>query len=235
MRNALPIARREIIAYFYSPIAYNVLAVFLFISGIFFSAGLGEGQANLRGIFYNMGIVLLFLSPTITMRLMSEEMKMGTIEPLMTAPVTDLEVVVGKFVSGLGFYIFLLLPTLAYPLMISRVGELEWGAIWSAYLGLVLIGAVYISVGLLISALTKDQVVAAVTGFDVLLALWLLDIITKRGTDWLSDSVRYVTLFYHFDTFVKGLVDTRDIIFYLSLTVFVLFLCVRVVEARKWR
>lgn len=235
MRNIIPIARREIIAYFCSPIAYNVLAVFLFISGIFFTAGLQEGQANLRGIFYNMGIVLLFLSPTITMRLMAEEMKMGTIESLLTAPVTDTEVIVGKFLSGMGFYVFLLLPTLAYPLMISRIGQLEWGAIWSAYLGLVLIGCVYISIGLLISCLTKDQVIAAVAGFDVLLALWLLDIITKRGTDWFSESIRYLTLFYHFDTFVKGLVDTRDIIFYLSLTVFVLFLSVRVLEARKWR
>ncbi len=235
MRNVLPITRRELIAYFFSPIAYNVLAVFLFISGIFFSASLQEGQANLRGIFYNMGIVLLFLSPTITMRLMSEEMKMGTIESLMTAPVTDTEVIVGKFLSGIGFYVFLLLPTLAYPLMISRIGQLEWGAIWSAYLGLVLIGCVYISVGLLISCFTKDQVIAAVAGFDVLLALWLLDIITKRSTDRLSESVRYVTLFYHFDTFVKGLVDTRDIIFFLSLTVFCLFLAVRVLEARKWR
>jgi ABC-2 type transport system permease protein len=235
MRNVLPIARRELIAYFYSPIAYNVLAVFLFICGIFFSAGMGEGQANMRGIFYNMGIVLLFLSPVLTMRLMAEEMKMGTIEPLMTAPVRDLEVVLGKFVSGMGFYIFLLLPTLAYPIMISKIGQLEWGAIWSAYLGLVLIGCVYVSIGLLISSLTKDQVIAAVAGFDVLLALWLLDIITKRGTDWLSESIRYVTLFYHFDTFVKGLVDSRDIIFYLSLTAFVLFLCVRALEARKWR
>jgi ABC-2 type transport system permease protein len=235
MRNVLPIARRELIAYFYSPIAYNVLAVFLFICGIFFSAGMGEGQANMRGIFYNMGIVLLILSPLITMRLMSEEMKMGTIEPLMTAPVTDTEVIVGKFLSAMAVYLLLLLPTLAYPFMLSRLGQLEWGAIWSAYLGLALIGCVYISVGLLISCMTKDQVIAGVVGIMVLLFLWLVDIVTRGGTDWRSESIRYVTLFYHFDTFVKGLVDTRDIIFYLSLSAFFLFLSVRILEARKWR
>ena len=233
--NILPIAYRETVSYFYSPIAYWVLAVFLFISGFLYCAGLLEGQANMRGIFYTMGFILLLLSPAITMRMMSEEMKMGTLEPMMTAPVTDTEVVLGKFLSGIGFYAFLLLPTVGYAVMLSRVGDLDWGPVWSSYLGLVLMGCVYISVGLLISCLTKDQVTAAVAGISVLLVLWLMDYITKRATDWLSESVRYVTLFYHLDTFVKGSIDTRDIIFYLSLTLFLLFLSVRVVEARKWK
>jgi ABC-2 type transport system permease protein len=147
MRNVLAIARREVISYFYSPIAYIVLALFLFISGFFFFNALQWERGDLQNLFYPMGFVFFFFCPLITMRLMSEEMKMGTLETLMTAPVTDTQVIVGKFLAGMGFYIFLLLPTLLFPFMVSRIGQVQWGSVMAAYIGLVFLGCFYVSVG----------------------------------------------------------------------------------------
>ncbi|RLF30465.1 MAG: ABC transporter permease, partial [Thermoplasmata archaeon] len=223
-------------AYFLSPIAYIVMTVFLFLSGIFFFAGLVRTQeAYMRGVFLNMGIILLFISPAISMRLLAEEARSGTIETLMTAPVTDFQAVFGKYLASLGFYIFLLIPTIAYPIMLSFVGNPDWGPVISGYIGLILVGCFYMAVGILASSLTKNQIVAAIVGFVILLVFWLIDIISARGSGAVHEVLQYVTLFYHLDTFVKGLIDSRDVVYYLSMSAFFLFLTVRSVESRKWR
>jgi len=238
MRAVPTIFRRELTSFFYSPIAYIVMTVFMVISGFFFYANLSrfeEVSYAMRGQFYNMAIVFLFVSPMITMRLLAEEHRSGTIETLMTAPVTDFEVVFGKYLASVAFYIVILIPTLAYPITLAMVGSPDWGPIISGYIGIILLGGFFLSIGLFCSSLTRNQIVAAILAFVILLLLWLLDIVSRGGGDTASDVIKYLTVFYHLDAFVKGLIDTRDVIYYVSICAFCLFATVRVVESRKWR
>jgi len=240
MRAVPTIFRRELISFFYSPIAYIVMTVFLVISGFFFFANVTRmAQMDLgyamRGQFYNMAIVFLFVSPMITMRLLAEEHRSGTMETLMTAPVTDFEVVFGKYLASVAFYIAMLIPTLAYPLTLHIVGSPDWGPIIAGYIGIVLVGCFFLAVGLLTSAFTRNQIIAAIMAFVILLIMWLLDIVSQGTGDAAGSVLKYITIFYHIDSFVKGLIDSRDVVYYLSICAFCLFATVRVVESRKWR
>jgi len=227
---------RELKSYFYSPIAYIVMTVFLVISGYFFAVILSHSrEATLRYSMQNMPIILLFVTPIITMRLLAEESKTGTMETLMTAPVSDFEVVFGKFLAALGFYVAMLVPTLAYVGFLRWVGRPDYGPIIASYIGLVLMGGLFISIGLFASSLTRNQIVAAMIAFAMLLLFWVLGFAAGRSGTTLSKVIEYIGIFEHFDTFRKGLVDSRDVIYYLSGTAFMLFLTVKVVESRKWR
>ena len=227
---------REFSSYFFSPIAYIVLAVFLIISGYFFSVILNFSQeATLRYALGNISIILLFLSPLISMRLLAEEKRSGTMETLMTDPVTDGEVVLGKFLASFCFYLTLLLPTLLYALILKVIGNPDPGPIFTGYLGLVLMGSVFLAVGLLASSFTDNQMIAAVVSFVTLLLFWVIDWSAGGSSTTLAKVLSYLGIFRHFDSFSKGIIDTRDIIYYLSTTALFLSLTVRVVEARRWR
>ena len=229
--------RRELNAYFLSPIAYIVIAVFLIYTGFFFSTSLFENKVvTLKFSVMYIQFILPFLVPVITMRLFSEESKSGTLETLMTAPVSDFEVVMGKFFAAFGLYAVMILSTLIYVVFLHWVGTPDYGSIITSYIGLLLMGSVYISVGLLTSAITKNQIISAVIGIVGLVFLLIIGFVHYIvGEGFFSECLKYIGTFDHWEAFTKGLVDTRDVIYYISLTVLLLFITIRVVESRKWR
>ncbi len=236
MRNTLAIARREIQAYFVSPIAYVVAAAFLAIMGYFFAAVLYyTREATMRYTFGNMTTVLLFVAPVLTMRLLAEEQRMGTIELLLTSPVKDWEVVLGKFLGSLTLYAAMLGISLYFPLILTVLGNPDLGPILGGYVGLLFLGAALLSLGVLTSSLTQNQIVAAVLGVVLVVLLWLIGAVGDITGPPLSGVFDYLALSTHFFDFVKGVIDTKDILYYLSVTVAALFLATRVLETRRWR
>lgn len=236
MKKVITLFYRDFSSLFFSPVAYIVLTFFLLISGYFFSVILASLQeASLRYTLANMAITLLFISPMLTMRLLAEEKRSGTIECLLTDPVTDLEVVIAKFSAALAFYLVLLLPTLVYVLILKIVGNPDMGPILSGYLGLFLMGSVFISIGLFASSLTKNQIVAAVISLVTLLLLWVIGWSGESTASSWGKVTGYLSILNHFEGFRKGIIDTRDVFYYLTTTILFLFLTVRTVESRKWK
>lgn len=236
MRATLAIAERELKAYFVSPVGYVVIAGFLLLASYLFYVPLMiVGEPSLRRWTYNIVIILIILVPALTMRLIAEERKTGTIEVLTTSPVTDAQVVVGKFLGSLGFYAAMLAVTFVYPIILTRVGKPEMGPIVAGYIGLFLFGAAFLAIGLLASALSKSQVVGFVTAFVVLLLLFLLEWMAQGGSDVLMTAVRYIGIQQHLENFAKGIIDTKDVIYYLSVVALCLLLSVRALQAWKWR
>jgi ABC-2 type transport system permease protein len=236
MRTALTIARRELAGYFASPIAYLVAAAFLAISGYLFALILiNSQQATLENLFFNINVILLFVAPLLTMRLLADEQRSGTIELLLTAPVRDWEVVLGKFLAALALFGAMLLCTLYYPLMLWRLGgHPDPGPIVTGYLGLLLLAAAMFSLGTLASALTENQIVAAVVAFGVLLLLWLIG---GAGTiaPGAASVLTALSLPGHFDDFARGAINLEDVVYYLSLTLGGLFIATRMLETRRYR
>jgi ABC-2 type transport system permease protein len=236
MKNMIFIAQKELHAYFASPMAYVVIAAFLAIMGFFFSLIVYiTREASLGGVFANMGVILLFVAPALTMRLLAEEERSGTIELLLTLPVRDWEVVVGKFLASLAVYAVMVGLTLYYPLLLLKLGNPDAGPIVSAYLGVLLLGGAFLSIGLFASALSRNQVVAALVGFGAMLILWLIDIAGSLFGPPFSDFVTYISMSGHYFDFLRGVIDTKDVAFYLSVVAASLFLSVQVLQLRRWR
>jgi ABC-2 type transport system permease protein len=180
--------------------------------------------------------VLLFVAPILTMRLIAEERKSGTIEVLMTAPVTETGVVLGKYLAALGYYLFLWLPTLAYVLVVQYFSKVEWGPIAAGDLGIVGIGVLFLAVGLFASSLAKNQVVAAIVTFAVLILFFTFGLLENLVNGETTKQVLgYLNLWQHMDELSRGIVDTRRLVYYVSVTAFFLFLTSRALEAKKWR
>lgn len=236
MRNVLTLFRREINASFLSPMAYVAATFFLFISGIYFYNILTlSREVTLRYTLESVSFFLMCVTPLVTMRLFAEEKKSGTMEVLMTAPVSDLQVVLGKFLGAMGFFLAMLAPTGVYVLALSLVGDPDYGAIIAAYAGIFLMGGLFVSIGLFVSSLTSNQIVAAIVTFISLICLWIAGYLSLQ-TRWpLSAFLDYIGVAGHLDSFLKGVIDTRDVIYYLSLTAYFLFLSVRSLETRRWR
>lgn len=236
MRNTLIIARKELNTFFGSPVAYLVTAFFLLVMGYFFYLiTVLTRQAAMRDVFGNMSVILLFVMPFLTMRLLAEEQRMGTIELLLTSPVRDWEVVLGKFLGALVFFLFMMALTLLYPLLLWRLGTPDWGPIASGYLGVLLYGAAALAIGVFASSVSQNQIVAGFLGFAILIIMFLLDAAGRVASGWLSDLLQNLSLQAHFDEFVRGIIDTSDVVYYLALVAFFLFLATRIVEARRWR
>ena len=298
--------KREANAILLSPIAYVVTSVFLLLSGFFFYIiTVSSREPSMRFILDNMGLTLVFVTPMITMRLLAEESKSGTLQTLMTAPVTDFEVVLAKFLAGMLFFCIMLAPTLIYSVILCVLAEptaglgamlkanwgfvtlmvlgcvlacagyvyaslakdpvasmassigasvvlcvllvcliwkgfnaktaFDWGQMMAGYLGLLLMGALFVSIGLLFSSLTQNQVVAAISTLVVLLLLWVIGWSAGRTEGMLKNVLEYIGLPKHLGSFGKGLIDTRDAIYFLSISAFALFLTVCSVGSRKWR
>jgi ABC-2 type transport system permease protein len=248
MRNIPALWKREMVSYFFSPIAYIVMAGFLLINGLFFweILNLFNHQPNipsdispmqiLFGGSFPFWVLILIIPPVLTMRLFAEEMKSGTIEVLLTAPVTDAEVVLGKYLGALSFYALLWLPTVCYVLILAFYGSIEPGPILAGYLGVLLLGALFLSVGVFTSALTSNQVIAAVFCFAVLVVLFLSSLMGNIVYSEQARSVlEYISFLDHMSDLNRGIVNTKPLAFYVSFTVFCLFLTVRVLETRRWR
>lgn len=238
MRNIWAITLRELKAYFVSPVAYVVSALFLVAMGYLFALILiNSREASLRYLFNNMIFVLLIMAPALTMRLLAEEQRMGTIELLLTSPVHDWQVVLGKFLgSFILFVVMLLAPTLYYVLILQVFGPPDYGPILTGYLGFVLLGAAYLAVGVFGSSVTQNQIIAFFVSLVILLLMWIADAATGVfGPGALSDALQYIALPRHFNDLFRGVLDTTDIVYALSVVAIFLFLATQVLQTRRWR
>lgn len=236
MHNIYTIFKRELKGYFNSAIAYICITVFLvLVNWLFFRSFFLGGQAHLRNFFSLIPWVFLFFVPAITMRLWAEEKKSGTFEILMTLPVKDYEVVLGKFLASYFFLFVTLALTIGIPISAAYLGNPDWGPIIGGYLGLLLMGGVYLAIGLFCSSLTLNQIVAFITSIGVSFALFIVgeNMVLFALPDYLVPFFEYLGLNTHFTSISRGVIDSRDIIYYVSAISFFLYLNVRALESRK--
>ncbi len=225
MHNIKHIFKKEFKSYFFSPIAYIVISVFLIIVGwLFFSTFFLDRQANMTRFFSLLPVAFAFVVPAVTMRLFSEEINIGSYEILLTMPVTFRDIIVGKFLAAVGFIGVMLFPTLFYAVSIAFLGKLDWGPVIGGYLGAILLGATYSSIGILASSLTRNQVVAFIIGMAVCLSLTLLiDFMLFFLPNFLVGIFQYLSANYHFKNIAKGVIDLRDIMYFVSVSFVVLY------------
>ncbi len=238
MYNTVAIARREIEAYFVSPIAYVVTAAFLVLMSIFFAWYISDPRgivATMQYMFGPMTTLFLFTVPMLTMRLLAEEQRSGTIELLLTSPIRDWEVVLGKYLASIGLIVVILCLTLYYPIVMSLFGNPDIGPILSGYLGLFLLAAALASLGLLASSLTQNQIVAVIIGLSSGLLFWMSESVADLVGTPFAGIFSAISLRAYFPDFAMGIIDTRNVMFYLTFVAVSLFLTVRSVESRRWR
>jgi ABC-2 type transport system permease protein len=260
MKNAFAIAKKELNIYFATPIAYVMFTLFVVIGSYFFLRLLGSyEQASLmymrinqpevlsrlnfqdaifRNLFGNLGVILIFIVPFLTMRLVAEEKRQHTIELLYTTPVTPTQIVWGKYLAALGILVCALALTLTYPVLVQFVARdsngVEWRSVMLGYLGLFLMGGAFMAIGLFISSLTESQVVAALITFVVLLMSWIIGWSAGESEGWVRDFVNYLASVSHLDSFSRGTLDLKDVVYFLSIIVLGLFATNRAVEAHRW-
>ena len=254
VRNILAIAGKELRSYFASPMAYIIIGLFALLFGVFFNAFLqafleesqraammgGGGALNvndrmIRGVLLNAAIIILFVMPMITMRTYAEEKRSGTIELLLTAPLTDVQIILGKFIGAMGLFAAMLLVTLVDIAILFRLGNPEWKPIATGYLGLLLMGGCFVSVGLLISSLTKNQIVAGFMTFAVFLMLWVINWFGETAGPTGRAILSFLSITEHLEDFTRGIIDTKHIVYYLSFITFGLFLTAKSVDSERWR
>jgi ABC-2 type transport system permease protein len=261
MKNILAIYRKELGLYFVSPIAYIVIGVFLIITGFFFNrilaffiqqSFMAMMQAQqfggamqdidvpglaMRNFFGIVSTVILFMIPMLTMGSYAEEKKRGTMELLMTSPLSDLQIVVGKFLATLTLFVIMLAPTLLYQAVLFWKSDPRppLSLILSGYVGVILLGAVLISFGHFLSSLTENQIVAAILTFGVFLILWVLDAGVSDTSSLWGEVVKYLSILNHFDDFAKGVIDTKSLVLYASFIMLGMFLTLRSVDSLRWR
>jgi ABC-2 type transport system permease protein len=235
LSNIDTIFRREIRSYFNSAIAYVVIVVFLAIIGWFHTSNLFLANvASLRLMFELTPAIFLFVVPAVTMRLLSEEKKTGTIELLTTKPLHDAEIVVGKFLAAWALVGIALLLTLVYYLTIAFLGDIDNGPVIGGYLGLMLMAGVYVAIGLFASSLTENQVVAFIIGFVMVFVMFMLDKVLVYVPETLTSIVEFLGIDYHFSNIARGVIDSRDVVYFVSLLGFMLYLTVISLARRKW-
>jgi ABC-2 type transport system permease protein len=252
--NILAIANKELRSYFASPIAYAVIGLFAFAFGYMFllylwgfmeqtaqmGASMGQAvnvnQMLIRPLIMQLGVLWLFLLPMVTMRTYSEEKRSGTIELLLTTPLTDTQIILGKFFGALGLYAAMLLATLPSFAVLFAYGNPDWAPVASTYLGLLLFGASFIAFGLWISSMTQNQIVAGAATFMLLLLLLLVGWMRDFTTDTrILGVISGLSIYEHLDDFTKGVIDTKHVVYYLSIITFGLFLTARSVDGERWR
>jgi ABC-2 type transport system permease protein len=255
MRNIWIIAKKEIRSYFSSPIAYVVVAVFLILVGFFFFSLLSwfnsmaiqmaqnpyyYQQVNINQmvyspLFHNISIILLLMLPLLTMRLFSEEKKLGTDELLFTSPISVNEIILGKYLASLFVLFIMLALTGLLSIFTFAFGNPELAPILNGYLGLFLMGAAFVAIGLFFSSLTENQIVSASLTFGALLLFWIINWASTSASGFWQSVLNYLSFFQHFDDLTKGILDTKDLVYYLSFAFFGLFLTHAVIQSRRWR
>ena len=236
MSPALVISRREIRTYFNSPVAFIVVPVFVMVTGyLFFTQLFLERQADLRGFFNIMPLLFMFIIPAITMRLLADEKQLGTLELLITMPVRDWEVVVGKFLAAMALLCTAIGLTLVFAITVKSLGPLDRGPTIGGYLGLVLMGGAYVSIGVMASSLTRNSIVSFIVAFAISFALYLLGRLTQFLPQALQKLVAYLSIHGHFENIGRGVIDTRDLIYYLSVMGVCLLVATLSLESRRWR
>ena len=253
MDNILALAQKELRAYFVSPIAYVVLGLFAVLFGLFYYTsinlmvqlsmgqfGMGGPQVvnineyMIRPLFGNTSVVLLFMLPMLTMRSYAEEKRSGTIELLLTSPLTDFQIIIGKFLGAMALYALMLALTLIHIGVLFWYAEPEWAPVLSGYLGLLLMGGSFISIGLAISSMTKNQIVAGVATFAVLLLFWVINWIGDAFGPTTQSVLAYLSILEHFDDFSKGVIDTTHVTYYASFITLGLFLTAKSMDMERW-
>ena len=254
MRNILTIARKELKTYFTSPIAYIVLAISAVIFGFFFYSALaffvqrgmqsqmmGRGlpmnvnEFVIRPLLMNLSVISLFLIPMITMRLYAEEKRSGTIELLLTSPVRDLELILGKLLAAFVLYAAIMGLVLANLAVVFIYGDADWKPVAAGFLGVALMGAAFLSLGMLLSTFTRNQIVAGSLTFGLFLMLWVLDWVSAYSSSTVSQVASYISMTTHMENFAKGVIDLRDVVYYLSVIFLGVFLTQRSLESLRWR
>ena len=234
MSQCYNIFKKEFKAYFVSPIAYIVISVFLLVTGwFFFSTFFIFNQASMRDFFTLLPFVFAFIVPAVTMRLFSEELSVGSYEILLTMPVTYRDIVVGKFFAALVFIAAMLVPTLSYPVFISFIGKLDWGPVIGGYIGALLLGSTFSAVGLFASSLTKNQIISFIIGVAICFALALIDRMLFFVPADAVTYVEYIGANYHFLNISKGIIDTRDILYFISMSFIGLYGANLVIQRKK--
>jgi len=255
LQSVRAIYKKEMRLYFQSPIAYVVLTIFLVLVGWLFYSNLAffsrislqaiqnprlSSQLSVTDSVFsplvgNMGVILLFIIPALTMRLFAEEKKQGTLELLYTYPVRDGEVLIGKFLACASVFLIMLILTALYPVMIAALSTLELGPVLAGYLGVFLLGITFIAVGVLMSALTKNQLVAFILTFGTLLFFWVLGFASSYLDPKLGAALAHASMIEHVNNFSRGIISTRDVVYYLNFTVFCLFLTVQALASHRWK
>ena len=254
MSNILAIAQKELKSYFASPIAYVVIGLFALMFGFFYYTLLGifieqgmrmmglqggptqnVNEQMIRPLFLNASVLLLFVLPMITMRTYSEEKRSGTIELLLTSPLTDVQIVLGKFLGGFVLYAAMLAVTLVHMAFLFAFGNPEWRPVLTGYLGLLLMGGCFLALGLFVSSLTRNQIVAGMITFAVFLMFWVINWIATFTGPTTQSVLNYLSITEHLNDFTRGVLDTKHLVYYLSFIAFSLFLTVRAVDSERWR
>ncbi|MGB3052434.1 MAG: ABC transporter permease [Polyangiales bacterium] len=235
MRSVLTIAGRQFRSYFNGPVAYIVICIILLTLGFFFwKTFFLFGRASAREMFRWLGLILVFSLPALTMGLLAEEKRTGTIELLITMPVTEAQVIVGKFLGVFGLYAVLLSLTISYPLSVSTLGDLDWGPVWSGYLGLLLQGSAVLAIGLMASSWTSNQLIALFVALTLSVFFWVLDKFLALLPTNAASTLEWLSFDYHFQSMARGVVDLRDVLFFVSVVVFALAVAFRALESRRW-
>lgn len=236
MKNTLTIAQRELKVYLTSPMAYIVICIFLALAGLFFSvlSSAAYYETSISG-FLNWGsLVLLLMSAVITMRLISEERKLGTLELLLTSPIRDSELILGKFLGSLGMLAIMLGLTVLYPILLEIYGDPDPGPIISGYIGMFLLGMTCLSIGIFTSTLSSNQIVSAVLAGGILFGLWYVGVAAGYLPEALGNVIQYFSLQYYYPDFLSGFIDTKGIVYYISITALFLFLAIRSIENSRY-
>ncbi|OPX35910.1 hypothetical protein B1H10_00160 [candidate division KSB1 bacterium 4484_188] len=259
MKKTFAVYQKELKHFFYSPIAYIVIAAFVIIAGIFFYLYLSsfveaafmdmirsqqyrtppqKFNVNLqliRPFFWNLALISLFVLPLVTMRLFSEEKKSGTVELLYTRPLSSVHIVLGKFFAGVTFYLVMLIPTMIFMLLLFIYGNPEFWPVVSGYLGLLLLGSAFIAGGLFISTLTENQIIAAIGGFGLSLVLWIIGWAANFSGPGMAGILNYLSIINHFEDFAQGVIDTKHVFYYLLFSAFGVYLSLKSIESIKWK
>ena len=239
MNQTLAIAKRELTSLFFSPIGYVVLGLFALGTTLIFFIGFTQGQpATLRPTLDGVVWLMIFLVPAVSMRLVSEELRSGTVEPLMTSPVTDTQVILGKWLGAMGFFCMLLMPLVVLVIVLEMASSPDYGPILTGLLGLVLVGGLYMAVGTFASAATQNQIIAFILAVFIIcfftIAMFFLPQASFISSD-LRQAMFYINVNMQFDDFNKGLIDTSNFIYFASSIALFLFLAVKLLESRRWR
>jgi ABC-2 type transport system permease protein len=254
MRSLYAILKRELYVYFSSPIAYVVVTIFLLLSGYFFysafayfsmisvqamqmpgAGGINVTEMVLYPTFGNMSVIMLLMMPLLTMRLFAEEKKAGTLELMLSYPVRETELLFGKFIACMLIFLIMLALTWLYPFLMWLYAEPDIGPIVTGYLGLFLMGTAFMALGLMVSSITENQIVAAAISFGAILMFWLIGWAEAFAGPSLGKVLSHISLLEHFENFSKGVIDTRDIIYYINFNILFLFITMRSLESKRWR
>jgi gliding motility-associated transport system permease protein len=255
MANIWAIFKKELRSYFVSPVAYGVLAIFAGMAGFFFwvitsvyqtaslqsmmnpmmGQGLTPSEWVFRPLFRNLAVIMLFMMPALTARLFAEEKKQGTAELLFTYPIRDIELLLGKFLAAVALFLCMLGMTLVYPLLLAPFVRIEWVTLLAGYLGLVLLGVAFLALGALVSTLTEHQLVAFAITFGAALLLWIVAWPADQAGASMRTVMNHLSIIAHQEGFSKGVIESKDVIFYLNFTLLFLFLTLRSLESKRWR